>query len=304
MRFGRRRAELRIPDIVLKSIGYLGERIGEDSSASSLDLFGTGFFIAVPSAVHSGRSYCAFVTAKHLLDDHKGRDLVLVVNSRTGAPGILALPSNVPWWTHPSDKTTDVALALFNPDAELDVIQIHTNEFLNAEKMVQKHIGLGDEVFFPGLFVWAPGNDRMTPIVRHGNIALVPDGQIQVESSFADVYLVEAHSLGGMSGSPVFAVETIALRLNDDSVLRGSGMPYLLGLMHGHWDIKESDINLPHFSQDRKRGVNMGIAVVIPATKILDILNRPELVAIRAATDAETSRSMSPGPDHHTFGGS
>lgn len=54
--------------------------------------------------------------------------------------------------------------------------------------------------------------------------------------------------------------------------------------MHGHWDVKETDINevrIRAVHHDRL-GVNVGIAVVVPAKKILEILNCPKLVEARA----------------------
>ena len=63
--------------------------------------------------------------------------------------------------------------------------------------------------------------------------------------------------------------------------MHGVGRHYLLGLMHGHWDISESEMNRPNFSSGSARGVNMGIGVVVPAVKILETLNSPSLLAIR-----------------------
>jgi hypothetical protein len=86
--------------------------------------------------------------------------------------------------------------------------------------------------------------------------------------------LIEARSIGGISGSPVFVR---ALDENVEPPARSSvrGMK-LLGLAHGHWAIKESEINQPSIVHDRKNGVNLGIGIVTPATKILDILDSDE----------------------------
>ncbi|MDP8983184.1 MAG: hypothetical protein M3O35_21625 [Acidobacteriota bacterium] len=301
-RIERQDSKLRVSPELLKCVGYLAEAIQLDSEAIDIDPFGTGFFIAIPSAAHPNKSFCAFVTARHLIADHKNLKLCLIVNGRSGQGIVVEIPENVIWWEHPSDKTADLVLMVFDHQPkDFDIISMHIRDFLTAERMLKADIGVGDEVFFPGLFTKAPGNGRMTPIVRNGNIALIPSGEIQVESSFADVYLVEAHSLGGMSGSPVFVRETVRIApyTSDDtpSVAFGIGRLYLMGLMHGHWDINEADINKPSFVHDRPRGVNMGIAVVVPASKILDIVNRPELVASRARADARISEAISPGPD-------
>src|SRR5262249_44093887 len=67
------------------------------------------------------------------------------------------------------------------------------------------------------------------------------------------------------------------------------GAFYLLGLMHGHWEIREGDFNeieMPSAAEDEEP-VNLGIAIVVPAKKILDILYRRELVEQRRQRDQE-----------------
>jgi hypothetical protein len=70
-----------------------------------------------------------------------------------------------------------------------------------------------------------------------------------------------------------------------------------LGLIHGHWDVKESDINSADLQHDAKRGVNMGISVVVPAHKLLEVINHPELVAMRKVADYEFLENARPKPD-------
>jgi hypothetical protein len=71
----------------------------------------------------------------------------------------------------------------------------------------------------------------------------------------------------------------------------------LLGLAHGHWDIKESEMNKPFFTHDSKNGVNMGIAIVVPATKIYETLYRPELIMQRKKQEEEMLRRNVPTMD-------
>jgi hypothetical protein len=71
----------------------------------------------------------------------------------------------------------------------------------------------------------------------------------------------------------------------------------LLGLMHGHWDIKESDLNKAFISHDRKNGVNLGIGIVVPAQKILETINHPELQEMRNKLETERIRKSVPGMD-------
>ena len=60
------------------------------------------------------------------------------------------------------------------------------------------------------------------------NIAMIPDEPVTTSLGDIKAYLVEARSIGGLSGSPAFVRETGA---------EGTGSFYLLGLMHGHWGV-------------------------------------------------------------------
>ena len=69
-----------------------------------------------------------------------------------------------------------------------------------------------------------------------------------------------------------------------------TGELMLMGVAHGHWDTNESD---------RQRGVNVGIAVVIPVDKIADILNQPEMVEARKQEDERYLHQISPSMDYN-----
>ena len=179
----------------------------------------------------------------------------------------------------------------------VNIVQLGTPELLSAIG-----VGIGDEVFSSGLFAPVEGIKRNLPIVRHGNIAMMPDEQIQTEDGYADVYLVEARSLPGISGSPVFVRPTLTFKVQDqrgkkaDVFCAGLGI-VLLGLMQAHWDVRESEINKAAFTHDRKRGVNMGVAMVVPAIKILETINQEGLVTMRREEEKRATRNMVPGMD-------
>lgn len=110
-----------------------------------------------------------------------------------------------------------------------------------------------------------------------------------------EAYLVEARSIGGISGSPVFARRTISVIWNDEisnrttpvKALHGlTGEVHLIGMMHGHWDVKESEINQARMVPTRDpQGVNVGIAIVVPMHKIIETINQPELAGRRKQED-------------------
>ena len=135
-----------------------------------------------------------------------------------------------------------------------------------------EHIGAGDEIFLTGLFSNHYGTKKNLPIIRTGHIALMPEEKVHTDSmGDIDAYLIEARSIGGLSGSPVF-VYISPMRASDGGVALGSQRFYWLGVMHGHWDIDESRIDGQ--SMDTVgRSINMGIGIVVPATKVLEIIN-------------------------------
>jgi hypothetical protein len=61
---------------------------------------------------------------------------------------------------------------------------------------------------------------------------------------------------------------------------------YLLGLMHGHFDVENltEDVVVDD-GGDGSRGIHTGIGVVIPVEKLIETLSLPELVEKRQ-TDA------------------
>ena len=293
---------MRVPDFVLNSVGFIAEVIRSEGHEDIVDLVATGFFVSHPSSEYPGTSYPAFVTAKHVAKDLDGKLIEFIVNKKGG--GVMTLSSlDNKWYKHRDDSVDAVVTPLeITPDA--DIVSISTRDFVTSAGLVENKLGIGDEVFMPGLFVHAPGGEkRNMPILRHGNLAMLPDQPIQVESGFAEVYLIEARSIGGISGSPVFVRQTVNLDVIDqsgkDRTLHGvGGSMHLLGLVHGHWDIKESELNTVHFTHDSQRGVNLGIAVVVPAQKLLEIIvDHPGLIELRENHEAKLRAAISPKPD-------
>jgi hypothetical protein len=294
---------VRIPDQVLKGVAFIGEVTHRDEHGNVFgDLHATGFFVAVRSRFPELR-HVYFVTAKHVADDLKDRNPYILVNGKDGRS--MRLANFRPYWFfHPSDKSADVALIQIAEQPNTDHLAVQTRDFVTQEDIASREwVDIGDEVFVTGLFTPAPGQTRIMPMVRHGNIAMIPSEQIQTELGFSDVYLVEGRSIGGLSGSPVFVrrTETFKIMLEGGRITEVNcpGPFKLLGVMQGHWDIKESEMNKPLIQHDRQHGVNLGIAIVTPAVKILDILNQPAMAKIRDLSDEDLGRQRGsvPGSD-------
>jgi hypothetical protein len=298
---------VRIPDEVLRCIGFIGEVTHQDSAGVQGDLHATGFFVAIPCESPELRqmemrtSY--FVTAKHVATDMKDREVYFLVNSRGGGVVIIAGVFGQHWFLHPSDDIADVAVIQVVLNSEADVKGIALDHFGLPERLKQYDIGIGDEVFITGLFTAVPGTTQNMPIIRSGNLAMLPREQVQTELGYADAYLVEARSIGGLSGSPVFVRNTVCLKIerrdgSEDLIFGNGGETILLGLMQAHWDVDESELNNPQIRHvGKKRGVNLGIGIVVPAYKIYETLYQPALVAMRKEQEKIYLKQSVPGMD-------
>jgi hypothetical protein len=279
---------MRVPDFVLKCVGFLGDVV-KGCETDDLNPQATAFFVTVRSSVQNAGSYCYVVTARHAANNLKG-PLWLSANTPSGK--VLLEPDfqERHWYLHPTDPTADVAVTPFGVTPDMDLVTVSCGAMLTPQKIRDYEIGVGDEVFFPGLFYDIPGSTQNTPILRHGNLAMFPADQVQVDlqngkSEFMDVYLVEARSIKGLSGSPVFVRESVAVcgRNNKGMWVKAKAVSrfHLLGLMSGHWD-----------TATHPKGVNAGIAFVVPAHKILETLDHPALLEMRIENENKLLRRI------------
>ncbi len=285
-------ADMRVPEEIRKCVVYLGKPSTTPDGQESMAPEGTGFFVAIPSEMHSGINYIYLVTAKHVAKELMGERFIIRANVKGGRAVFITGSEDTRWWTHPTDDSVDVAVIGWAPPDIVDDRRVGLEMFLDDDIMRTKNIGLGDEVFMTGLFIHLAGSARNQPIVRMGNIAMIPDEPIPT-SDLGDIegYLIESRSIGGLSGSPAFVRETVSM---------GLGAFYLLGLMHGHWDIpseQRDDSARPDAPADSYGKVNMGIAVVVPAKKIREVLFQPGLVEMRSDADQRRRKANMPTLD-------
>jgi hypothetical protein len=161
-------------------------------------------------------------------------------------------------------------------------------------------IGEGEDVFAVGLFSRHPGQEESQPTYRFGKIALMPREPVHIAlpgsiGMDVEAYLVELHSWGGQSGSPVFITDTRAHIFNELPIESGSTLPAVIGFVQGHFDIDrlarrtqgaEAEAHGYPAEVEELEGVrvpiNSGMAIVIPAARIAAMLEDPQLVADRA----------------------
>jgi len=211
------------------------------------------------------------VTARHLIDlGRQQGGLGIRVNLIEGETrDILTEPDG--WVSHP---TADVAARRVDTLDGLDVRVITTFQFVTDQYLATQDL-LGEPVFFVGLFTMHPGQHRNQPIVRFGEVAMLPGEDVTFEplpgtEMRMAAFLVEAHSWGGHSGAPAFVRHPFIVTPGPNPVVR-IGLPKvtLLGVVAGHYDLPR---DLPQELARATVAENAGIAVVVPAQRILEVL--------------------------------
>jgi hypothetical protein len=281
---------MRVPDSIRKCVVYLGIEI-PDGDTTKIIWGGTGFLVGMPSEKIPQATFGYLVTAHHVAIKFKGRDFFIRVNLKDGGSFNLKAPKDaVQWFFHPNDAAADVAVCRLTPPDKVDFLGLPISMFLTEENRKAKGIGIGNEVFITGLFAHHKGNAKNIPIVRMGNVAMISEERVLTKDyGQMEAYLIELRSTGGISGSPVFVVEEIDPL---DSKI------HLMGLIHGHWYIHPETI-IDYTIQDAgtKAGINVGVAIVTPASKILDVLNCDDLASWRQKAEADWLSKNSPTPD-------
>jgi hypothetical protein len=264
---------------------------------------GTAFIVTVPGT--QDNHFAFMVTARHVAEKLQGKKFYIRANKLGGGTAELEGQPDNPWWFHPTERAhVDAAVTVFSPLRlpELDVQHIPIAMFCDERIIAEHNIGIGDEIFITGLFTKVTETTKNIPIVRTGTVAMIPGEKIPFGDSIIEAYLVESRSIGGLSGSPVFVRETLMVgaglrpkpgfALNAVSStpsdagfevmqLQGTGRFFFFGSMIGHWEIPAG------FTQTQAEAVNMGVAPVVPAHKIKEIIMQPELVEMMKKVDAE-----------------
>ena len=145
----------------------------------------------------------------------------------------------------------------------------------------EEAINAGDDVFITGVFTSHCGETKNIPIVRAGVIAAMPEEPVWTPDGYMDAYLVEAHSIGGLSGSPVF-VQMAPYRVVDGAVRQSTKRThYLIGLMKGHFVIESTEDAVMEHEEGGTGKINTGIGVVVPSRIIEETCEQPKLAGQR-----------------------
>lgn len=274
---------MRIPDSALRSVVYVGNRCPPEAP-EKFSAIGTGFIVERERPPKIGK-VLYLVTADHVRKRLTEQSKFSIrVNRADGRGAVFSPPDFYEWWRHPTDqKTVDAAIFPFGltrvPFTSFPAARFVSKELVEP-KPPNAGVGIGDEVFIVGMLRTHPGREKITPAVRTGHIAMMAQERIRTKNyGYAKMRLIEAFSLKGLSGSPVYVRETLCFPRR---TARGSnfflalGDIYLLGLLHGivHVPATEEVTDIPDLDQKWHTGISM----VVPAEHILEIIDQPKLI--------------------------
>ena len=289
-----------VPDLIRKCVAFLGIEYDDRRFVP----MGTGFF------VHAGENniqFSHFVTAEHVvalirdrIEKEKDKGIIgklaVRLNVKKGGSEVLHL-DGAHWWHHPdSENLTDVAVMRWSDQREyFDHFPLplygSVVEASKTEHLRRRGASLGQEIAIIGLFRHHRGEQRNEPIVRVGNIAAIPEERVWTKwCGYTEAYLVEANSIGGLSGSPVFVnlmyTGPVTMNVGGPNYQGADGtvdfkVYMLMGLMHGHWDLPNLTDTAIEDGKNENERINTGVGVVIPVQKIIETLYQSELVEMR-----------------------
>jgi hypothetical protein len=272
----------RVTDDALDCVIYLYPSVSEAEKGESVG--GTGFLVGISSDAQkdADRCYVYAITNSHVI--REGNSPVIRLKSKDGGHQILDIPFDA--WVHHT-QGDDVAACFVSPLPPNTIRKWINKDMWATRELVERYdIGPGDDVCMVGRFINHEGKQKNLPSVRFGNISMMPwEPFIHPRGIRQESYMIECRSLPGYSGSPVFVYES-SLTLG---IPRKEPLPFLLlGLDWCHPStierVREKDGKTPA-PAGWVVNSNSGMAGVVPAWKIEELLNEDPFKATRKANE-------------------
>jgi hypothetical protein len=282
----------RIDDDVLDCTVYLYK--SKNEARKGVAYGGSGFLVGVPFGYDHPDFTSADIGAAHHLyavtNEHVARSHQVVrLSAKNG--GLKPIDLAERWINHKDGDDLSIAPVGLNRDFyKFKFVSNLGSPFITEKLFNRLELGPGDETFMVGRFVARDETQSNVPIVRFGHISssrseLIDQGEDRGHFK-QESYLVECHSVSGSSGSPVFVwlpeerAFKSSFHSNDKfeqqqtSRLRREHLvprEFLLGIDWGHLDEKNP----------------AGMAGVVPAWKLLDLLKDERIIDMRRAKEDE-----------------
>lgn len=276
---------MRIDEQARKCVSFLAiQKAGAQPDRIALVAVGTLFYVGIKIDAEHWVVYG--ITARHVVDASRPHgDLFIRLVDSNGGTVPMRIPIDL-WWDHP---TTDVAAIRISFNlAEYGLQFLPTDLFATQEWLSEHNVGIGDRLVLSGMFSEYVGGVRDEPILRFGRISLIPTEKLRIPPQGPmpgmeiEAILAEAASWGGQSGSPAFVYFSLdrGLFVGDRVEMRLPN-PRLLGLVHGHYNIVQRVFEKDEEYQNLRVPLNAGIAIIVPAMKILELLNSRPVIEDR-----------------------
>ncbi|MBA2590309.1 MAG: hypothetical protein H0U98_16985 [Alphaproteobacteria bacterium] len=280
---------MRVSDRVLKCALFLG--VMDDKRFVPV---GTAFIVQHQEEEYF---YQYIVTCQHNVISAGTRPLHIRVNEKSGGAEVSEEIQPDAWLYHPDSAKRFVDIAVMPATLPIDVFDIAhivSKDLWSREKIAERDIGVGEELFYPGLFLHHSGAARNLPVMRSGTLAAMPIEPVETARGPTTAYLMESRSIGGHSGSPVFANLLAPRSYYADKVLP-LPLPHedqrypMLGVLRSYFKTVDEGLSSNAASDDLS--LNSGISTIIPSWEITDILNQPKQVEMRKRLNAELRAS-------------
>jgi hypothetical protein len=279
----------RVNDQMLECPVYLYQ--SEEDARQGIAYGGSGFLVGVSSG--QGWAHVYAVTNSHVI--MHGFTTVRL-NSRTEQSIDTIAPDN--WIHHPEGD--DLAIAPIELDRSRHRFKFLSSKagfFITKELEKEINLGLGDEALMVGRFLNIDETQSNSPLVRFGRLA--SSGAQKVDQGEdrnhfrQESFIVEIHSVSGFSGSPVFvSIPIHRLPEIGEEIKTAKMLPQVAGLA-----MKVTFMTKEYFLGIDWGSLQGGMAGVVPAWKLRDMLDLPEVVEMRKADEKRVGQSRGPRLD-------
>lgn len=295
----------RIADAYIDSAVYIYSTV-EDAEIGK-GVGGSGFLVHVPFRETENMQQTYVVTNRHVVYQ-TATPVIRLCRIDGSAFGYVTEQEH--WTVHPDGDDVAVMPIPLDP-TKVRRMSIGPDRFVTKQLIEDEDIGIGDDTIMIGRFIGHDGRQRNTPAVRFGNIAMMPHEKIKTSTGFEqESFLVELRSMPGYSGSAVYIYSPNAIydmstkrsgrdmaELSDFNLFGPNAQqhihladlkmtpkgPYLLGIDFSHLNRNSPVYNAAAHLHPENLFVreNTGMAGVVPAWRIADILYSDVLTAAR-----------------------
>ena len=267
-----------IRDHLLETVIYLYPSVAD--AVSGTNTGGSGFLVGLPAdgapLLEENQPPAAIIAVsnRHVVGD-PAQSPVIRLNTLAGRVEVLEM-TGADWIAHPDGDDLAICPLGVVPDG-VKFNYLRRELFIKRASDGSPHftglpgsgppVFLGSGVFMVGRFM--PIESRVNqPVVRFGDIAMLPAPIRSPRGIDQESYLVEMHSVSGFSGSPVFIGTYNEL---------GSLAQRFLGVDWGHiphvHPVLDADARHPSYTVEQ----NSGMMMVIPSWKLEEMLDSDEI---------------------------